>query len=131
MKPHGTYTIELVGKVLMIDASGPFNDDAVKGYSRDLKEFVEKLAPDPWALCAVFRGESLFTPEAEAELTAITLWRKEKGMKMVAVVFNSIKELSILRDQMARIYEKANIEYGFFNTKHDAFSWLARKGYMS
>ena len=130
MKSHGTYTIELVGRVLMIDAVGPFNEDAVKAYSKDLNTYIEKLAPDPWALCAVFRSESLFTPQAEEELKAVTRWRKEKGMKQVAVVFKDVKGLSILQDQMARIYEETNIPYAFFETKADAISWITPEAYI-
>ncbi len=131
MKPHGTYTIGLVEKVLMVDAVGPFNDDAVKEYSRDLNDFIEKLSPNPWALCAIFTNESLFTPEAEAALTAVTQWRKEKGMNLVTIVFNDIKELTILQSQMERIYKTANIQHAFFNKKNDAVSWLTKKGYIS
>ncbi len=129
MRPHGTYTIELLGRIILVDAVGPFNDDAVKKYARDLSTFAEKLAPTPWALCAVFRNECLFTPDAEAELTAVTQWRKEMGMSVVAVVFKEVKERTILQAQMERVYKTTDLQYDFFNEKCDALSWLAQKGY--
>ncbi len=131
MKPHGTYSIELINRVLFVDATGPFNEDAVKNYSTDLKVFTEKLAPEPWALCAVFRNESLFTPEAEDQLTAVTEWRKEMGMKAVAIIFNEIKGLNILKAQMERIYRRADVPYSFFYDNAEAFSWLAKIGYQA
>lgn len=131
MEPHGTYTIDLLGRVLMVDAKGPFNDDAVRDYSRDLAAFMERLAPDPWVLCAVFRNESLFTPEAEAELLAVTRMRVKKGMDAVAVVFKDIKCTRIAQDQLERIYQTADIRHAFFHEKQDALSWLSRQGYPS
>jgi len=131
MEPHGTHTIELLGKVLLVNVEGPFNEDAVKAYQRGLRVFVERLSPSPWALCGVFRNQGLLIPEAEAELTAATRWRKVKGMDVVANVFKGIKELSILQDQMARIYKSVDIQYNFFYKTSDALSWLAEKGYPS
>ncbi|MCP4023037.1 MAG: hypothetical protein GY729_14445 [Desulfobacteraceae bacterium] len=131
MKSHGIYTIELRDRILYVDATGPFNEDAVKEYQKDLTAYIKKLSQHSWALCAVFRNESLFTPDAEEEMMAVTLWRKKMGMKAVAVIFNDIKGLNILKAQMERIYNTADIHHAFFYDSDfsRAFSWLSKMGY--
>lgn len=131
MEAHGTYTIELVDKVLIVNVQGPFNDEAVKDYQSSLKGFVERLSSKSWALCGIFRDEGLLIPGAEIKLIEATRWRKEKGMKVVANVFKNIQELHILEAQMAKVYNTADIQYHFFYKTRDALSWLAEKGYPS
>ena len=129
MEPHGTYRIQLLDRVIYVSAKGPFNDDAVKAYSRDLTSSIQTLAPDPWSLCAVFKNESLFTPEAETELTAVTRWRKDKGMHCVAVVLQDIREKVIFQAQMEKIYSTVGVTHAFFDDTASAFSWLAEHGF--
>lgn len=131
MESHGTYTIKLVGKVLIVNVQGPFNEEAVKEYQSDLKDCVEKLSTTSWAMCGVFRNEGLMTPDAEKKLIEATIWRKKNGMEIAVNVFKDIKELTILQAQMTKIYNAADIQFCFFNKMREALSWLKEKGYPS
>ena len=128
---HGTHTIKTAGKVLIVDVSGPFNEESVKEYQTDLESFVERLSSTPWALCGIFRNQGLLTPDAEASLIEVTRWRKERGMAVISVVLKDVKEPTILKAQMNRIYSVADIQCGYFDKMSDALSWLTEKGYPS
>ena len=130
MKPHGIYTIESSGRILFVDATGPFNDEVIRRYLKELMAEIEALAPDPWAMFVIFRNVSLFTPEAERELTAVNKLRKDLGMEFIALVFLDIVGAEILRSQIDRIYESAGVEHAYFDSSAKAREWLAEKGYQ-
>jgi hypothetical protein len=128
---HGQYDIQIQGRILLVDATGPFNEAIVKSYLGDLQTAVETLAPEPWALLAVFHDVSLFTPEAEAELIRVTRWRVGKGLSRCALTLIDIVGAEIVKDQLSRIYAAAGLEFEFFERIDDARQWLENQGHSS
>jgi hypothetical protein len=129
MKSHGHYEIESVGRVLYVDATGPFNEDTVMEKRADLRAAIESLSPDPWGLFVIFREVSLFTPAAEAELVKVTVWRKKMGMAAIAAVFVDVMGPEILAAQMKRVHSAAGVASGIFETTAEARAWLLEKGF--
>lgn len=129
MKEHGVYTIETHGRVLFIDAEGPWNTESVMSYKRDMHEATLAMGSDPWAVIAVLHGECLFTPEAESEMVAMAEHRIQYGMKCVALVSSDVIGRSMVERQFGRIYRTAGVECQFFHDNDSAFRWLRSKGY--
>ena len=124
MKSHGRYTIETIGRMLSVDATGPFNDALIHDYQQDLKSSVEALSPEPWTMLVTLHDESLFTPEAEAELAKVMIWRKNMGMTKVGLMFVQTIGSDILKAQMTRMYDAAGVEHAYFDNIDDARIWL-------
>lgn len=129
MREHGVYTIETHGRILFIDAEGPWNTESVRAYKQDMLEATVSMGSDPWALIAVLHGESLFTPEAEQEMTAMVEWRKRYGMSCAALVSSYSIGRSMVERQFGRIYTETGVSYRFFDTSEQAFEWLKAQGF--
>lgn len=129
MLPHGTYRILRAGPIVRVVAVGPFNEEALRDYGQSFEAVVQDLPEGPWAVLGIFRGESLFVPEAEERLAEITRWRIERGLERVALVLNSTDAAEIVRAQITRIYESAGANYQLFDHEWQAHEWLASTGY--
>ena len=124
LKIHGRYKIETRGRVLSVDATGPYNEEIVYEYRRELIASVEALAPDPWSMLVILHAESVFTPAAEMELTKLIKWRITKGMNKVGLVFIQPIGSEVIESQMSRIYDTAGVEHAYFDTIDNARVWL-------
>lgn len=124
---HGIYAVEVKGKVMIVDAQGPFNDELVKSYTQAVKSAVMHLSGEAWGQIIILRGLSLFTPDAEQLLYDVTVWRKEHNLSASAVLMLNTEAKELVRSQISRIYEKASIEYGFYEDIESAMTWLQAK----
>jgi hypothetical protein len=121
---HDHYTIERSNNVLIVDAKGPFNEDTAKSYHADITQLVEKMSGDPWGSLVVFRGSTVFTPEAERQLIETTRYRQKKGMIAIAIVMMSSTCAEIKQMQLQRIYGDCCITFHVFSDTDSAKAWL-------
>jgi hypothetical protein len=131
LNPHGKFTIEVSDRILFVDGTGPFNEATVREYKKAIHEAVAKLTPKPWAFLGILRAESLFTPEAESELTQVIRWRKEMGMTHVAVALIEVIADRVISAQMSRIYQNVGVDFALFESLDEARAWLESLGYNS
>jgi len=131
MRPHGQYRIETRQRVLLVDATGPFNDRLIRDYLEELTANVLALEPAPWVMQVVVRDLSLFTPEAEQELMAASLLQQARGLRAVAIVLVEIVGETIVKAQMRRICGVMGLEPEFFEQPTQARDWLATQGFAS
>ena len=103
MDVHGEYRIERHGQVLMVDAEGPWNEEAARQYRRDLEQQIAELVPSPWGMVVVCHGEAVLVPGAEVQMLKITRWRVSQGMRQIAMVFDGVENQPLAEAQFKRV----------------------------
>jgi len=121
---HGRYIIEQKDNILLVDAQGPFNDITAAKYHQDIKQVTEKMSGEPWGSLITFRGNSVFTPDAEQQLRETTQYRQKKGMIAIAVVILNSAYADMQQMQLQRIYHDCQIEFHVFSDSESATIWL-------
>ena len=121
-RKHGVYSLEVKDQVLIVDATGPFNDELVMCYQNELETCIAQLETSCWGQIVTLHAQSLFTPEAEQSLINSLKHRKSRGLKASAVVSDS--PYSLVRIQISRIYNQAGVAHDFFENEEHAFNWL-------
>jgi hypothetical protein len=121
---HGRYIIEQKNNILVVDAHGPFNEITAERYHQDIKQITEKMTGEPWGSLITFRGNSVFTPEAEEQLKETTQYRQKKGMIAIAVVILNSAYADMQQMQLQRIYHDCEIEFHVFSDSESATTWL-------
>jgi hypothetical protein len=121
---HGRYIIEQKDNILLVDAHGPFNEVTAEKYHQEIKLITEKMSGEPWGSLITFRGNSVFTPDAEQQLRETTLYRQKKGMIAIAVVILNSAYADMQQMQLQRIYHDCQIEFHVFSDSESASDWL-------
>jgi hypothetical protein len=121
---HGRYIIEQKENILFVDAQGPFNEVTAEKYHQDIKQLTERMTGEPWGSLITFRGNSVFTPEAEQQLRDTTQYRQRKGMIAIAVVILNSAYADMQQMQLQRIYQDCQIEFHVFTDSEIATTWL-------
>lgn len=121
---HGLFEVKVEGKLLLVDAIGPFNDELVIKYESALESCIQSLAVSPWHQIITLHQLSLFTPEAEQRLTKTLINRRSRGLTACAVVFQNIEAESLVKAQMERCYNRAGVKHIFTNSIDDARKWI-------
>jgi hypothetical protein len=121
---HGSYVIEQQSNILLVDVQEPFNDVTAEKYHQDIKQLTEKMTGEPWGSLITFRGNSVFTPDAEQQLKKTTQYRQEKGMIAIAVVILNSAYADMQQMQLQRIYHDCQIEFHVFSDNEIATDWL-------
>ncbi|ALO35848.1 hypothetical protein CMT41_14805 [Colwellia sp. MT41] len=121
---HGRYVIEQQDNIMLVDAQGPFNEVTAAQYHQDIKLLTEKMTGEPWGSLITFRGNSIFTPEAEQQLWETTQYRQKKGMIAIAVVILNSTYADMQQMQLQRIYHDCQIEFHVFSESESAATWL-------
>lgn len=121
---HGRYVIEQKDNILLVDAHGPFNEVTTEKYHQEIKRLTEKMSGEPWGSLITFRGNSIFTPDAELQLKKTTLYRQKKGMIAIAIVILNSTYADMQQMQLQRIYHDCQIEFHVFSDSENASNWL-------
>lgn len=121
---HGVFEVKVENNCLIVDATGPFNEELAKHYQTAIDKCIEQLEQTQWYQIIVLHQLSLFTPEAEVLLTQTLINRKQRGLTKSAVVLIDIEGKSLVTQQLGKIYQKIGIEHGFFESINQAQSWL-------
>jgi hypothetical protein len=122
---HGVFEVKIEDNTLLVDATGPFNEELIIHYEKSLESCIKNLETSKWNQIITLHQFSLFTPEAEQKLTQTLKNRRSRGLVACAVVLNNIEGESLIKTQMSRCYKCADIKYEFTTSVHDAKKWLA------
>jgi hypothetical protein len=66
---HGLFKVKVEGKLLLVDATGPFNEELLIKYQKALESCIQTLELSEWNQIITLHQLRLFTPEAEQVLT--------------------------------------------------------------
>lgn len=122
---HGVFEIRIEDNTLVVDATGPFNEELVTHYEESLLSCIKTLENSKWDQIIVLHKFSLFIPEAEQKLIQTLKYRRERGLIASAVVLHDIEGASLIKAQMSHCYECADVKYKFTDSVHDAKLWLS------
>jgi len=120
---HGVCEVKVDGKLLLVDATGPFNEEFIKHYQRVLETSIEHLETSQWHQIVTFHQMSIFTPEAEEALTQSLINRRSRGLVACGVVIADVECKSLVQEQMSRCYNKAEVEHQYFSSITNAKEW--------
>lgn len=121
---HGSYNLSKTDNILVVEAQGPFDDITVNQYLNDIKVLIEDIKHEPWATLAIFKGNGIFTPEAEQALIDITRQRMQNNMIAIATVIQQSYQADLQQMQLTRIYQSCNVVFNFFSDASVAKNWL-------
>ena len=121
---HGIFEVKVEGRLLLVEATGPFNKELIKQYQEALKSCISALQGSSWNQIITLHDMSLFTPEAEQALTSSLIERHNKGLKSYGVVIGDVNCKVLVSAQMSRCYQKANVKHKYFSSLEEAKGWL-------
>ena len=119
-KEHGVFEIEIAAKLLLVDATGPFNDEVLKHYNKALEACIQQLEDSHWNQIITLHKISLFTPEAEYILTQTLIKRRSKGLLAGYLILEDVDFKSLIKGQLSRCYSKVGVEYHFLDSTSEA-----------
>jgi hypothetical protein len=121
---HGLFEVKIVGKLLLVDATGPFNEELLIQYQKALESCIQTLEVSEWNQIITLHQLSLFTPEAEQMLTNTLINRKSRGLMASAIVLMDAEGESLIKTQMSRCYSCAEVKHNFTTSIDNAKKWL-------
>ena len=123
-KEHGVFEIKIEGKLLLINATGPFNQELIIKYQRALGSCIPNLEGSKWNQIVTLHQLSVFTPEAEQALIQTLINRKARGLVACAVILLDIEVETLIKTQISNCYNKAGVKHQFTSSIDDAKKWL-------
>jgi len=120
---HGDHSVQFDGKILTVEARGPFNNEQIALYHAELNAILQDIT-GPWAQLNILHQDCLFTPQGEKNMSANIKMRKDIGVCAIAVVFAEDCASSIVEQQLGRMYAVYDIPYACFENTEDAIIWL-------
>ena len=121
---HGIFEVKTEGKLLRVDATGPFNEELIIQYEKALESCIQTLEVSQWNQVITLHQLSLFTPEAEKVLTNTLINRKSRGLIACVIVLLDVEVESLIKTQMSRCYDRACVKHTFTSSISDAEKWL-------
>ncbi len=121
---HGIFEVRTEEQLLLVDATGPFNEELIISYQKSLESCIQSLQETEWNQIITLHCMSVFTPKAADALTETLINRKSRGLQRSAVVYGDVDCKVMLVEQIGRCYKKAEVGYQFFNTLEKAQEWI-------
>ncbi len=121
---HRQYKIEQRDNILLVDAQGPFCEVTARQYHRDIMLLTDSMTNEAWGSLITFRGNSIFTPDAQQQLIDTTRYRQKKGMVAIAVVILNSVNADMQQMQLQQIYYYCQIDFHVFSDINNAKNWL-------
>ncbi|MDT8989913.1 hypothetical protein RQP54_03465 [Curvibacter sp. APW13] len=129
--PHGEFRLCVQGQLVLYEAHGPFNLQAVQGLGAARQALLQHLPPQGrFAAIVHFQGNAVMTADA------LEAW--EQGLKQFAaqrsriagvawVAAPEVEGIHFLLSLYRRIFEEARLPFAFFETMELARAWAAQQ----
>lgn len=124
MDVHGNMSVTVKGRIIECTLAGSFNLEGCERYVLAVKESIEKLNGESFAMLIddlAFEGA---TPEAYQLFNEYNLWMNQQPLVAKALIMESLAKKEILLKQ-APEFAKQNLE--FFTNVDDAMQWLTQQ----
>jgi hypothetical protein len=125
-KKHGEFNIKVKGNILFIELFGPANTEAIVEYNNEMERVIETMHFDKWYQIVCIRGQGLLSLQSEGCLMQSLYARKKKGLQKCAMVVAITEGRTMVKSQIERCYQKANIECAFFDDLQSANVWVEK-----
>lgn len=123
-RPHGSLTVEIDGRVLVVRAQGPWNAELSELYGENVQAQVNQLAGAPWGLLGVISDEGVHTPDSFAVSVDIVRAHRKLGRSASAIIFRYQDSPLIARRVFEKLYNEAGEPHAFFEDEAAACQWL-------
>lgn len=120
---HGRFVVCRQGNILKVDATGPFNHEAVENYQEDMVDAIKYL-DEPWGQLILMHENCLYTPQAAQAMYHFAELRRELGLVAIALVFIDKNAMLIVQDKISDFYQRLEIPYQFFYNREEGTHWL-------
>jgi hypothetical protein len=123
---HGKYSIRQCGRVVRVDAWGPWNVEQTRDFAQHLKTCMETMRK-PFAMLTVWHLEPLLGPDAEALLKESV---RDRALLDCAAQATVLLDSAIVAEaQYRRIYFHEGLRCGIFHQLAPAIGWLIGRGF--
>lgn len=124
---HGTLKVEVMGRILRVEGTGPWNLESLKNSGQVAQPIVERLKGKSWGVMVILHGESIYVPAAAKKLTSIVAEERAHGRIATALLVNDCFAPNFAKQHLGEIYDKAGEVYAFFDDIKLAEKWLNEK----
>lgn len=97
---HGVFEIETEAQLLLVDATGPFNDEVAKQYIEALESCIQQLEVSQWNQIITLHQLSLLSPEVEKLFTSALIKRTTRGLKAVLLIVENVYFKSLVKEPL-------------------------------
>lgn len=126
-RPHGTFSVNTEGRVLVMRAQGPWNAEMSELYGQSVKQQVQELSGAPWVLLGVISEEGVHTPDSFIVSVDIIRAHKKLGRVGTAIIFRYQDSPLIARRVFEKLYNEADEPHAFFADEPAARQWLSER----
>lgn len=120
---HGEFTLQIKDNILLVDATGPFNEETASQYVSQYQDYIIRYQPK--LQLSQLHGSSIFSPEIEEALVQLHQWSAQRGLRAEAVLLDTDpNERAILTMQAKNIFADIQTTYKLFYSKEEAMTWL-------
>ncbi|AHC14791.1 hypothetical protein [Salinispira pacifica] len=136
-KEHGVYDISVQKRLLVVNATGPWNAEAAQHFASRVKATVLKNWTDEtWAMIAILHGQGLYTEFSTPILKDLHAWRVAHGLRHIAIIHSEENpESSVLTeyqfDDIYRSLQKGSCVQRYFRSVGQGMEWMKALGYIS
>ena len=123
---HGEYQVFKKDQLCIIESRGPFNAEMVCKYSLEVDKVTAQM-PEVWGQIVVMHQDSLFTPQAEVSMSDAIFSRRQRGLLVSAVIISDSQVRMNIEAQVSNIYDRAGINYAFFEQISGAEQWALQQ----
>jgi hypothetical protein len=125
---HGEYTIRRCGRVVRVDAWGPWNLERTVDYTRSLRACMHSM-PKPFGMLMISNVQPILSPESETVLLQNVRERVWLGCNAQATVLLDVATIDVAMLQYEHIYKTAGLRHVLFDEIAPAVQWLIDNGY--
>ena len=125
---HGEFTIRSCGRVVRVDARGPWNSECTIDYVRELRACMEDI-PTPFGVLMVSHEQPILGPEGEEILRLSVRERVSFGCAAQATVLLERSTAAIALAQYQRVYVPERLQHAIFPAIAPATRWLIDHGF--
>ena len=126
-KKHGDYRVTFDGRIVLVEATGPWNEETALSYVDEIKTLQVKIKGAFSGLIYALQGEKLGTPEAKNTLQSLQQWRVNEGYVCpTAIVFLDEGQRSLYEALFIDMYKDNPIKPRFFPSIEHARQWLMK-----
>lgn len=123
-RPHGSYSFEIEGSILIFKCKGPWNKEIVDEIEVARQPFIEELSKDLWGVLVIPYGEAIHTPESAQKSESLIKESKFQGRVCTAIMTNHIVDKRTTSELLQRIYIKCGEKPALFTDILKAKKWI-------
>jgi len=121
---HGSFTLDICDRLLLVDVLGPWNAELVAAYQKQLDRAATTLAADgDWAVVVQVFGSALFTPEAMHSMQVKAGQQRALGRCATAYVIDDEVEGSHVVESALRSIYAPSQAFAVFREVPPALAW--------